>query len=392
MKAYMQTLQNMNGWLVALAILSTLGQLRAATDSGQTPQSEFAAVTVATGSGGSAAAGGGGASSQNTITIDSIEPTAADDAATRKNRPWLGVAIEEASEALTSQLSLAPGVGLLVTYVAPDSPAAKAGFDKNDVLVEFEGQSLVHPAQLRKLVQVRKDGDTVKLQFYRAGKKQTVSATLSKTPAGFDGLADGQAWSGDLSQLPRSFRNLPIGDAIRDQIKLYRDSFGHLRLDQKKVQEEVHRSMEQAAKAWGDALRQATNAASAAAAKALKELQRSGILVDNNASVTVRSSGDRVKSIVKADESGTLVIVSNPKPHLTAHDKDGKLLFDGEIDTAEQRSKVPPELWEKVEPLLDKVTPKAEEEPATQPAPSQGTSSRHDRAPAPATDPAAPTL
>ena len=77
--------------------------------------------------------------------------------------------------------------------------------------------------------------------------------------------------------------------------------------------------------------------------------------VNNNASVTVRSTGQRVKSVVKADESGTIVLVCNPKPHLTAHDKDGKLVFDGEIDTPEQRAKVPPELWEKVEPLLDKV-------------------------------------
>lgn len=59
----------------------------------------------------------------------------------------------------------------------------------------------------------------------------------------------------------------------------------------------------------------------------------------------------------------------------TAHDKDGKLVFDGEIDTPEQRAKVPPELWEKVKPLLDKVAPQAEEEPETNPAPSSGTSS-----------------
>ena len=92
--------------------------------------------------------------------------------------------------------------------------------------------------------------------------------------------------------------------------------------------------------------------------------------MDDNASVTVRSNGQRVKSVVKSDDSGTIVIVSNPKPHLTAHDKDGKLMFDGEIDTPEQRAKVPPELWEKVAPLLDKATPRAEEEPKTEPAPS----------------------
>jgi len=30
------------------------------------------------------------------------------------------------------------------------------------------------------------------------------------------------------------------------------------------------------------------------------------------------------------------------------------LLFDGEIETGEQRAKVPPDLWERVEPLIEK--------------------------------------
>jgi hypothetical protein len=77
------------------------------------------------------------------------------------------------------------------------------------------------------------------------------------------------------------------------------------------------------------------------------------------------------------------VLVSNPKPHLTAHDKAGKLVFDGEIDTPEQRDKVPPELWEKVEPMLDKVTPKPEDEPELKPAPSTGTTPHLKRPPAP---------
>src|SRR5205807_2270095 len=34
--------------------------------------------------------------------------------------PWLGIATEEPSDALVSQLGLQPGEGLLVTYLAPD--------------------------------------------------------------------------------------------------------------------------------------------------------------------------------------------------------------------------------------------------------------------------------
>jgi len=396
MKTCLQTLQNTNGWWLALAGILTAWQLQTAVGADQPPQAESSAVTIGTGGGGSVAAAGGTGSNQHAVVITTIEKTAdterGDDPPARLDRSWLGVGVEEASEALASQLDLAPGVGLLVTYVAPDSPAATAGLQKNDVLVELDGQSLVHPAQLRKLVQVRKEGDTVALVFYRAAKKQTASAKLAKAPAGLGAMEDEQAWKGDLSDLARQFRNLPIGEAIRNSLKVYRDSLGHLKIDQTKVQEEVRRSVEQAKKAWDDALHCSTNAAITELAKALKELQRSGLVADNQASVTVRSTGERVKSIVTTDESGTIVIVSNPKPRLTAHDQDGKLLFDGEIDTPEQRAKVPPELWEKVEPLLDKLGPDAEEEPGVKSAPLKKRSSHLDGPRAPAPGHAAPTL
>ena len=99
---------------------------------------------------------------------------------------WFGVAISEASEALASQLKLDPGVGLLVNYVTTNSPAATAGLKENDVLVEFDGQKLVHPAQLRKLVAVRKDGDSVKITYYRGGEKKSAQVKLGTAPARTD--------------------------------------------------------------------------------------------------------------------------------------------------------------------------------------------------------------
>jgi hypothetical protein len=305
---------------------------------------------------------GGTGSKGSAIIVKSFEPMAEGEGPARRDRPWLGVGVEEAPEALASQLNLAPGVGLVVIYVAPDSPGAKAGLEKNDLLVELEGQPLVHPAQLRKLVQVRKEGDKVELTFYRAGKKQTISATLAKSPPGYGFLEDGDALRGDLNALWRPFRSPPMTETYQETMKAYRDQLGHLKIDQTKVQEEVRRSLEQAKKAMEEAFRYSTNVTADATSKALRELRRLGIAADTGSTVTVRSSGDKVRSMVKADESGTYVIVSNPKPRLTAHDKEGKLLFDGEIDTPEQREKVPPEIWEKVEPMLDKLRPKAEDE------------------------------
>jgi membrane-associated protease RseP (regulator of RpoE activity) len=304
----------------------------------------------------------GGREVQKDIIIKSIEPSL--DRKGRKEVSWLGVSTEESSEALAAQLGLEPGVGLVATFIAEDSPAAKAGLRKNDLLVEFEGQSLVHPAQLRKLVQARKEGDSVKIGYYRAGKKETASVTLGKTTVGM-GLFEGEGgWLGrpgnplqlQLGELQEQFRDLPIRDMMREQMKHLRQSMGELKIDQEKVQEEMKRSLREARRAVDEALRQATNARSALdpVKRRLREVESADVLVDDNANVTVRSTG-KVKSTVKSDDFGTIVIVASPKPRLTAHDKAGKLLFDGEIATPEQRSKVPAEVWERAEPLLDKM-------------------------------------
>jgi hypothetical protein len=146
-----------------------------------------------------------------------------------------------------------------------------------------------------------------------------------------------------------------------------RKSLGDLHIDQKQMQEELRRSMEAARKAVQEALRNVTNvdSALAPARKALAELARSQVATENQATVTVRNSANGVKSLVKADDSGTIVLVNHPKLHLTAHDKEGRLVFDGEIDSPEQRAQVPRDLWERVEPLLDKMgTQPAEPEEA----------------------------
>jgi hypothetical protein len=366
----------------AVALLAFGGTLAAtglgAADAvGHSSHSSAATVTVSTSGGGAGGKAGDAAASEKRIVIRSIEPSDEDERVSPEGRSWLGVSIEEASEALASQLGLESGAGLVVTYVAPDSPAAKAGLEKNDVLVELGGQLLVHPAQLRKLVQARKEGDTIKLGFYRAGKKETASATVAKAPAGTGLLEDGRPWKESL----QVYRNLLPPDAARDLPKTLRESLGTLKLDQFKVQEEVRRSLEQARKAYQEALRSSSNALAGPVAKVLKDLYRSRVDVDKNATVTVRNTGQKVKTMVKADDSGTIVIVCNPKPRLTAHDKEGKLLFDGEVDTPEQRAKVPPALWEKVEPLLDKADSKAEEEPETDPGPAKETSFLLERRP-----------
>jgi len=361
----MQTLNRTVSCPLACAVLLATGNcsLTAAPEE----QSESKTVRVVLAQGDDASATNGASERHKTIIVKGIEPVHAIGRSAGKELPWLGVGTDEAAEVVTAQLGLDPGVGLVVNYVASKSPAEKAGLQKNDVLVEFENQSLVHPAQLRKLVQARKEGDTVKLVYYRAGKKHTTAATLGKTSAGFGLLGDEHSWGGDLKELQLQLRDLPIRDTIREQMEVVRKSLGDAKIDQKKMRAEIERSVEQARKALREALKEKTNADAStdSAAKALRELEHLNVDLDKNTTVTIRNSGKTVKNIVKSDESGTIAIISSPKLHLTAHDKDGKLVFDGEIETEEQRAKVPPEVWKQAKPLLEKLkldAPKEEQE------------------------------
>jgi hypothetical protein len=301
------------------------------------------------------------------------------DATPAKDRAWLGVAIEEASEALADQLGLDKGVGLVVTHVSADSPAAKAGLKKNDVLVELAGQSLVHPAQLRKLVQMRKPGDKVKLVFYRGGRKQTESATLEKSPARFGLFDDGGKSSEDMQHLElalRELRGLPgaATAAVHAQTKALHDALRNVSGPQKEqIEVEIKHSMDQARKAVEQAARELEhNKGSLQKESArLKDLLKSGVSVDDNATVIVRSTGKSSRSLVKTDDTGTIILVGPPNLRLTARNKDGRLLFEGDIETEEQRAKVPRDLWKRIEPLVDKESLEATkpEKQETEPMP-----------------------
>ena len=102
------------------------------------------------------------------------------DKAEPKEAAWLGVGVEESPEPLSAQLDLKRGEGLVVNFVATNSPAAAAVVAPERCAGGIlDGQMARDPAQLQKLVQMHADGESVKIEFYRAGKKQSASAKLT---------------------------------------------------------------------------------------------------------------------------------------------------------------------------------------------------------------------
>ncbi|WP_435018945.1 PDZ domain-containing protein [Tundrisphaera sp. TA3] len=102
----------------------------------------------------------------------------------RKHEPtssyWIGVPVSPVDATLRSHLTELPGdAGLIVNEVMKDSPAAKAGLAKNDVLIAIGGKPLTSPDVLMSQV-LESEGKALSLEYLRGGKKATVSITPEK--------------------------------------------------------------------------------------------------------------------------------------------------------------------------------------------------------------------
>ena len=86
---------------------------------------------------------------------------------------WIGVSVSPVEPALRTHLKIPADQGLIATEVIAESPAAKAEFKVNDILLTMAGQPLRDQANLVDLVQ--KNGEkTVAVDIVREGSRQTL--------------------------------------------------------------------------------------------------------------------------------------------------------------------------------------------------------------------------
>jgi serine protease Do len=97
-------------------------------------------------------------------------------------RGFLGVSIQEVTPDLAKAFNLPSAAGALVGDVTPDSPGAKAGLQKGDVITALNGQKIADYHDLRLRISQTAPGTSVKLDVYRNGQKQEMTATLSEFP------------------------------------------------------------------------------------------------------------------------------------------------------------------------------------------------------------------
>lgn len=94
--------------------------------------------------------------------------------------PYLGVNASETPEILSKHLPVPAGIGLVIQEIIKDSPAEKAGLQKDDVLLRLDDQLLANPPQLRTLTRAKKPGDKVRLSLLRNGKETALEVVIGE--------------------------------------------------------------------------------------------------------------------------------------------------------------------------------------------------------------------
>jgi serine protease Do len=97
-------------------------------------------------------------------------------------RPYLGVDTVTMNASYAFWYGLRATQGALVTAVNADSPAGKAGFQINDIIVKFNGQNITSSSQLTDAIQQAGIGQEVEIVYWHGADQITVTVTLTETP------------------------------------------------------------------------------------------------------------------------------------------------------------------------------------------------------------------
>src|SRR5881296_325213 len=258
---------------------------------------------------------------------------------------FLGVETSQVPTVVSEQLGLSKGLGLVVEYVVPDSPAAAAGVQQNDILKMLNDQILIEPSQLRKLLQTFSDGADVTLTILRKGQEQKITVKLAKR------------------EMPERHSMMP-GE----------NHDGHWDFDETgdlggQMQELKEQLQEQLGDTQRGLIRGAVIKAHEAARRAREDARRAAreirILSSDNGALRATKIDLGKAQIVFCDGKGEMKLETvNGKKLLTTKDPQGKLLFSGPVETKEDRDKMPADVRERYEKLqqndLPAVAPRAD--------------------------------
>lgn len=217
---------------------------------------------------------------------------------------YLGVQLKAVDASLATQLGLDPDEGALVIHVVDKGPAATT-LKEHDVLLEVDGAKVSSPDALVKVVRNHRKGDQITLKILRAGKPADVTITLDERPMP------------DLEDVGRVIKTI-----------------------EQKIDQKVDQGT-----------------------PSPRRLKR--IIIrdsDDNKTTTGLTTTHCEAMVIKTDDDVITVTRTDGHRNARVETSDGKVLFDGPINTDDEMKRLPPGVRQHIENLKE-VRPEASPSP-----------------------------
>jgi hypothetical protein len=189
---------------------------------------------------------------------------------------YLGVNCEPVSEALRAQLKLADDQGLIVIAVSDESPAAKSGIERHDILLYANDSAVSSLQELAKVVdEVGEQDGEVSISLLRGGEEKSVKVKPAKRESRIVAdveLEGNPLWVPDERGGPAILRGMQpgiilggVGDAeeamreVETQMKKLQEELGQLgdfREDMDRARAEIEKAREEMKAAMEEAMRE----------------------------------------------------------------------------------------------------------------------------------------
>jgi serine protease Do len=150
----------------------------------------------------------------------------------RTKRGWLGVRIQSVTPEIAESLGLQKPEGALVAGVTEGGPAAKAGIETGDVILQFDGKPISESRRLPRVVADTPVDKQTSVQVWRKGARKDLPVTLGELEAAEEsGLLASTPDSQSDSTKPQELDALGVTlsaltDALKKQYSLADDQKG----------------------------------------------------------------------------------------------------------------------------------------------------------------------
>ncbi|HOD67794.1 MAG TPA: PDZ domain-containing protein [candidate division Zixibacteria bacterium] len=100
---------------------------------------------------------------------------------------YLGITLNDLTDQLGGYFGVADGKGALVSEVAEDSPAERAGLKAGDVVIEIDGEKVADASEVTEAIRDREAGDKVVITAIRNQRAENFTAELETRDSPFYG-------------------------------------------------------------------------------------------------------------------------------------------------------------------------------------------------------------